>query len=189
MNIPKLTLNNGKTMEELVKLIRLQAKRDECFANVCHIFANRDRARAEVTLQTLALTMKRERFTYTKDQLSTALRFLATCGVGRLELDAKKRVVALREIQVTLQSLGQMALADDKQVPEPQVFKSDTFPKYVPMTEIVHSDSPQVSQSTMINSTNHATLVFNGTVLNVKLSGDADIGNILTTLLKHGVLS
>jgi hypothetical protein len=188
MNKPSLILNNGKSLEDAVQLIRKQAKIDNCLANVCHVFTTRERARVEITLQTLDLTMRRERYQYTKDQLATVLRFFATCGIGRLELDAKRRVVALRDIQVKLQDLGFAAIADDKEIPQVQPFKSDTMPKFAPITTTIETPQAPV-QVPQAYGLNKLVLSFNGTVLTVNLKDDANMGEILTMALKFGVLA
>jgi len=176
-------------MDDVLRLIRQKAKVDIVFANTCQVWSLRDRARAEVTMSTLKLTMKRERFEYSHEQLASVLTFLADCGVGHLELDSKNRVVALRHIQVTLQSIGLAAIADAKEIPEVKPFQSDTLPKFVDMPKVIHRQEVAHIPSPAVHGSGQIALEFNGTVLKVSLNKDVDIGQVISSMLKFGVLS
>lgn len=73
---------------------------------ILHMFALRKRARASVTLRVLTRSMLQEGFKYTADECAAALKALSDAGVGTLESNSKGHVRALKDIKVTLQSLG-----------------------------------------------------------------------------------
>lgn len=81
-----------------------------------HMFAARERARADVTIGSLAQRMKREGFNFNTNEYDQVLRFLAELGFGTLEYDKRGKVKALREISVSLQSIGRVALGQDKKL-------------------------------------------------------------------------
>lgn len=92
--------------KELIQTLAAETSKDPTLNAVLHMFAARDRARAQVTLQALAARMKEEGFSYEDAEYIRVLRLLAKLGVGRLETDSSGRVKALKDVKVTLQSIG-----------------------------------------------------------------------------------
>lgn len=99
-----------KSQNQVIEQMRIKAATVPHFNAVFHLFAARERARAQVTLSTLRLSMAQEGFKFTDEQYSEVLQFLASLGIGRLDMDSKNRVRALKDIKVTLQSVGQAAV-------------------------------------------------------------------------------
>lgn len=97
---------------KVIELLRNEAMINPVFNAVCHVFAVRQRTRYKVTIANLIATMKKEGFTFSKEQYIGVLKFLGTLGLGQLVLDSKKRVRALDHIKVTLQSIGQTSLGN-----------------------------------------------------------------------------
>ncbi len=93
----------------VVELLREKASTDPVSSAVLHMWALRKRARHEVTLDGLAARMKAEGFIHDKRQYEPILKFIANLGLGRLQVDAKGHVIALKEIKTTLQSIGRAA--------------------------------------------------------------------------------
>lgn len=94
---------------DLVKKLREYTAASEAFAAVCHVFAQRERARSQVTVGALMLRMEHAGFHFKRAQYEEVLKTLAALGVGRLEAKNNK-VKALRDIRLTLQSVGQVAV-------------------------------------------------------------------------------
>lgn len=95
---------------KVVDALKERVKTDPLFNAIMHRFAIRERARNQVTLTNLRITMIKEgysNFPVTKYQ--EALKFLASLGFGRLETNASGKVTALVDIRHTLQSIGQVA--------------------------------------------------------------------------------
>lgn len=97
--------------QDLVTKLRNQASKDKAFNAVCHIFAMRERSRAQVTLSSLMATMLREGFSFDRKQYVEVLKFLASVGLGRLDAEKNGRVKALKDIKVTLKSVGLAAVS------------------------------------------------------------------------------
>lgn len=104
---PTIVRQNPK---KAINDLRIEASRNPVFRDVCHLWSLRERARNQVTIGTLRLSMAREGFQYSKDQLGEVLKAMAVIGFGRLEFDSQKQVVALKDITITLQSIAQTAL-------------------------------------------------------------------------------
>lgn len=125
-NQPEIT--STKTVaKNLVSMLRQEAEKNKVFNSVCHVFAMRERTRQQVTIQSLQITMEKEKFTFTKPQLEGVLKFMATLGIGTLEYDRHGSVRALKNIRVTLQSIGLAALSRKESLDKFQaapVFKS-----------------------------------------------------------------
>jgi hypothetical protein len=96
---------------ELVQSLRKEAESNKAFGAICHLFAMRERARNVITLVALQNKMKAEGFDFEAAQYEGVLKFLASNGVGKLDYDPKGRLRALKDISVTLQSIGQAAIA------------------------------------------------------------------------------
>lgn len=116
---------------DMVNAIRTEAIANPCLNAVCHIFAIRERARQQVTLSTLMLTTKAEGYNFSKEDHEAVLTFLAKLGLGKLETDGKGRIVALKGISVTLQSIGLAGIS-----------KMDTLNRFEPQ----HTFKPLTSE-------------------------------------------
>lgn len=122
--------------KKIAEALRLEAIKNLVFKDVCHLWAVRERARAQVTLGTLRLSMAREGFNYSKDQIADVLLFLANLGVGKLDLDSDKQIRALKDVNISLQSIGRTALNFDTQLePFTQPNSFSTLPAAPPPTQ------------------------------------------------------
>src|SRR4051812_6596149 len=110
MNTATQTQTN-QSPRSVVTQIRKEAAQKPAFNALCQIFAKRQRARSQVTMHNLTAIMKREGFSYSRDELAQALKFLAHIGLGRAEFNRNNKFKALKDIKVTLQSIGLAATA------------------------------------------------------------------------------
>ncbi len=99
------------TRDSVVAKIRKEASQKPAFNAVFQVFAKRQRARAQVTMHSLTATMKKEGFKYSRDEYAQVLKFLAHLGLGRAEFNRNNKFKALKDIKVTLQSIGLAATA------------------------------------------------------------------------------
>ncbi len=98
---------------QVIETLKTEAKKNPAVDAVLHMFALRQRARHTVTLDGLEQRMKLNGFSYESTQYADVLKLLADLGIGKVEKDAKGRVKALKDVGVTLQSIGKAAV-DDK---------------------------------------------------------------------------
>jgi len=104
--------NQISLVEELRRLAQRPA-----FNAVCHVFAIRERARQQVTLNSLSLRMLEEGYKHGTKDYAQVLKDLAGLGIGNLEFDPKtKEIRALKNIKLTLQSIGKAAVGDVSKV-------------------------------------------------------------------------
>lgn len=102
------------TSQNVIETLRTQATSDPVTNAVLHMWALRKRTRNEVTINGLASKMKKEGFHHSRDQYVPLLRLMSTLGLGKLQTNHRGRVVALKQVETTLQSLGR-AVLDGKQ--------------------------------------------------------------------------
>lgn len=102
--------------QTIVQILRDKAAQDPVISAVLHMWALRQRARSEVTLNGLAAKMKKEGFIHSKSQYEPLLKLMAQLGLGKLQTDSSGRVVALKHVEMKLQSLGH-AVCDSKTNP------------------------------------------------------------------------
>jgi hypothetical protein len=104
------TIKEAREPNYLVSKLRNEVVNNEVFSAVMHKFALRQRARAQVTLHSLTQTMDKEGFKYTRADYVEVLKVLGGLGFGKLEYDSKKRLIALKNVNTTLQSIGKAAV-------------------------------------------------------------------------------
>lgn len=95
--------------KEVVETLRNEVKTNPVSSDVMHLFALRKRARNTVTLTSLYQRMLKEGYKYRKSDYVHIIRVLAKSGFGKLDVDLKGRVKGLKDISVTLQSIGAIA--------------------------------------------------------------------------------
>lgn len=113
------TTDNGKTSKmppkvgpsQIIEKLRMEAAQNPAFNAIAHIFALRERTRAQVTIKTLANTMLKEGFSFSMEDYENILKFLHALGLGTIDVNHKGRVRGLKNIKVTLQSIGLATVA------------------------------------------------------------------------------
>lgn len=96
--------------KQVIETLKKEVQTNKALDATLHICAMRKRARNQLTLNTLYNRMHQEHYKFTRGELAGVLKLFADTGVGRLEVDRKGRPKALKDIKVTLQSLGNSAL-------------------------------------------------------------------------------
>lgn len=116
--VTKVVNTSSLEMNELNIIMRLRRAMGESKAidAVMHVFAARERARADVTIGSLSQRMKKEGYAFNYKEYEQVLRFLAELGFGTLEFDPKGRIIALREVRVALQSIGRVAIGQSQHI-------------------------------------------------------------------------
>lgn len=102
--------------DQAVITLRREAARNPVVNDVCHVFAARKRARHQVTVRALSLRMKKEGFAHKDAEYAEVLSLLSDTGFGTLEKDRKGRVVALKNVKTTLQSLGKAVIGQKQEL-------------------------------------------------------------------------
>ncbi len=97
---------------KVIETLRIMASKSKIANDVFHDFAARERARNQLTVDTLYYRMKAGGFTYSKDECRDVIKGLGSLGIGTLKTDTGGRVIALVNIKHTLQSIGKAAIAE-----------------------------------------------------------------------------
>ena len=105
-------MNNAQVVEAL----KAEAAKNPVFNAVALVFAMRERARQQVTIGALSLRMAQEGYNFKRSDYQNVLRFLASIGIGTLELGEGNTPRALKNIRLTLQSIGEAALGSQPNV-------------------------------------------------------------------------
>lgn len=106
-----LNMTNEKAM---IETLRTEAAKNTALGDVLHMLATRERARFMISLSALTVRMHREGFKGTRSEYGLALAKLATAGVGALDRDPKGRVRSLKDIKISLPTLGRAVLGEDQ---------------------------------------------------------------------------
>ncbi len=147
-------LKEGNVINQLRNEVRIK----EAFNAVAHVFAVRQRARHQVTLTALLRTMRREGFNHPVEAYTGVLEKLAALGFGRVEKDAKGHVRALKDVRVTLQSIGSAACGTASSLssrklrtryrqlaPRPAVLAPKVERPAIGLSVVVHSGGKQLT--------------------------------------------
>lgn len=126
-----------------VLALREEAAKNPVFNAVAHIFAIRRRARQQVTIQRLQVAMTQEGFTFTRNQYENVIKFLASQNLGTLERNHKGRIRALKNIKVTLQSIGLAAIA------RKNTFDKFSVPNRFIKLPVLKTDSTEMEAATV----------------------------------------
>lgn len=110
-------MNMNEIADKLIK----ECETNPISSAVFHVLALRQRARGTVALTALYYRMKKEGFNYNRTDYVPFLQFLAALNLGSLVLDRKGNVTGLKDVKITLQSIGSIAC---KQKVQPRTFKS-----------------------------------------------------------------
>lgn len=116
-------------MNELVKKLKKEAETNDCAKAVFLMWALRERARREVTVNTLSVSMTKQGFFYPVNRYRDLLKTLASFNLGKLKLDSKGKVVALIDVTARLQSVGKSAISQtpvrlERMQPPPSKYKN-----------------------------------------------------------------
>lgn len=120
-----------------IEQLRAEANKNATVRDICFLWASRERARNQVTVGALRLAMAREGFIYDRKDYEKALRFFASLGLGKLDTDSKGTVRMLKDITVTLQSIGRAVAAPEA---------AQTFEKFAQATPYTNLPIPQVEK-------------------------------------------
>jgi hypothetical protein len=136
-----------KAYEVIQKLKQTGAENPAAHA-MFSVWAKRQRARHQVTMQSLLARMALEGYKYAPKDYATVLELLADLGFGTLERGRQGDVAALRGIRTTLQSIGRAAVGESVDF---KTFKQRQ--KYIPLTrtrnQAIKASKQSVSRQSM----------------------------------------
>lgn len=98
---------------QVIETLKRETPNNKTLSDTMLSFASRDRARHAVTLTGLMNRMKNEGFEHARDEYARVLQLLAHLGIGKLDVDPKGQIRALKDVRTTLQSIGEAALNED----------------------------------------------------------------------------
>lgn len=127
---------------EIVETIRAEVATNKVSNDVLIVFGARERTRSVITLRNLHLSMKSLGFKHNKAEYAKVLEFLAKLGLGYLDVDSKRRVRALKDIKVTLQSIGAVAFGAKASLT--MLHKRNKFLNLVPKLESPVKTAPTI---------------------------------------------
>lgn len=134
--------------DKVIISLRDEAKKNQVFNALCHMFVLRKRTRGRLTVTRLKQAMDAEGFTFTRKDYESTLRFLGSLGLGQLSLSPRGKVKALNNLKFRLQSIGNHALGSAKVA---KLEKRQEVNKY---SEIVASQNDMHNKDFIENVTN-----------------------------------
>lgn len=166
--------------KQVVEILRQKASSDPVTNAVLHMWALRKRARHEITVGALHARMKREGFIHDKQSYEPLLKLLGQLGLGTVQVNSKGRVVALKGVQTTLQSLGTAVLS-----PKGQLKQFKQKHKFSPLMLTREAEAPKLVKETKTDAqitVQHASKSMTFPVPSD--ASDEDIAHIVSKFLK-----
>lgn len=105
-----------RSVPTLIARLQEEATESQCFNATMMVFSMRERARQQVTIESLMARMKSEGFVFSKKDYQEVLKKLSKFGFGTLAYDASNEISALKNINITLQSIGDAVLKQGAQL-------------------------------------------------------------------------
>lgn len=98
--------------EQLIQSLKSETAKNPIFKAVMYMFAMRKRARYRVSISALTQKMRQEGFSYPKEDYARVIKFLIDHKLGEQELNRNGRLIGIKGLTLTLQSIGQAACSD-----------------------------------------------------------------------------
>lgn len=179
--------------KEVIEALRNEVKLSPIANAVFHLFALRARARQTVTVSSLYQRMLKEGFSYRKSDYIPIIKMLAKAGFGIIDTDQKGRIKGLKDVKVTLQSIGAAAVGHDIQFK--RMKKRTKFSNLVNKPDII-KDS-EILETTLSEAMTkkedikpldiRLTILVNGKPVEIKVSDNLTAGELamLITSITH----
>lgn len=104
-------------LKEVIVELQKEAANNPASNAALHVFALRTRTRNRIDLNSLYARMKREGFTnFTRDDYVPLVKTMAKLGLGVIVQNRINRIVGIKDIKYTLQSLGAAAIGKVEQL-------------------------------------------------------------------------
>lgn len=100
-------------MNKTIETLKNEAKQSQAFNAVCHVFALRKRTRFTLAINSLTQKMKNEGFNYTRKEYENVFKSLHSAGIGEIVKNQSGRIVGMKNIKNTLQSIGKAACGEE----------------------------------------------------------------------------
>lgn len=101
--------------KQLVERLKSEVIENKAFNDVFTMFSKRERTRDKVNLYSLIRRMELEGYKHDTNDYADILKKMADLGLGELELNKKGQIKSLKNIKITLQSLGNAAIGKGTQ--------------------------------------------------------------------------
>lgn len=101
-------------VDKVIETLKDEAKRNKAYRDVFQSWSQRERARDQVTVRTLYYQLKDDGKENDREEYARLLGLLSKLGLGNVKYDKKGDVIALVDVQATLQSIGQAVMGKGK---------------------------------------------------------------------------
>lgn len=156
--------------QKVIEVLKQECERNKIFNAVMHVCALRKRARSSITVTGLAIRMRKEGFNYVPSDYSATLKILASVGLGTAKANSRGKVVALTNINVSLQSIGRAALGKSNSFIPYMDSPQPTYSNLVPLSSKPVVEAPKKPQAEPKTQTDLALVVrINGKPVNINI--------------------
>ncbi len=148
---------------KVIETLRIMASKSKVANDVFHDFAARERARNQLTVDTLYYRMKAGGFNHSKDECRDVIKGLGTLGIGMLQMNSRGHITALVNIKHTLQSIGKAAIAE-RSATAPKLESYTQRNKYsrLAMSQKTSETPAKVSQTTSYDAKSETLRALSG---------------------------
>lgn len=175
------TVNTDKVdRKSIAKMIKDRAENSKVFNAICHVFALRERTRQQVTIHSLSVTMQKEGFDFSRSDYMKELDFLASLNLGRIEKSRTGVIRALKDITVTLQSIGAVGVGKKAFLDKSQVLGIKRVRKAAKAPVV----TPKVNHKRRLTDNATLVLTIDGRRMALTLEPNISASDLLTLIFK-----
>lgn len=164
-------------MNKTIETLKNEAKQSQAFNAVCHVFALRRRTRFTLSINSLTQKMKNEGFDFSRKEYENVFKALHNAGLGELVKNKNGRLVGMKNIKNTLQSIGKAACGEQT-----------TFITAQKPVKAIPIDLPSIHPKTIIERrVNHdlgLIVHVDGKPITLQLPKDLDVKDLSKLILK-----
>jgi hypothetical protein len=95
--------------KQVIESLKREAETNKVANAVFYVFALRDRTRSTLTIHALDQRMKLNKFIFPREEYCKIVKLLSELDLGTLVTNGKGKIIGLKDIRVTLQSVGNVA--------------------------------------------------------------------------------
>lgn len=122
------------TLTDAITALKEEAAKNDEFAVIMYVLANRERTRRNLDLIALQRTMEQHGADFKREAYEHVISVLGNLGFGRVKLSSSGKILGLTDINTTLQSIGQASAGKTDKLEQ---FKQKRLNKFKKLPDVL----------------------------------------------------
>jgi hypothetical protein len=134
------------SIADAISALKEEAARNDEFAAIMYVLANRERTRRNLDLVALQRTMEQHGADFKRETYEHAISKLGALGFGRVKRSPGGKILGLTDINTTLQSIGQASAGKVDKLEQFKAKKLNKFKKLPDIAEKIMEETPNAKR-------------------------------------------